>query len=167
MSLSLWTAPFVAKLKKQSTICLFLVILLLLAGLEQGWMLWSCTWGWYGAWIKPVDSVIKVNVDATFFEEASRFGFGMVDKDYTGKLLDACCQSAHGHLNVAAAEALGVKEALSWIKGKQWHHVEIETDSKLTMQAVRSLIIMKSFSAFLLKIVVAYSKLCLMSVYVL
>uniref|UniRef100_A0A803PBV4 Reverse transcriptase domain-containing protein n=1 Tax=Cannabis sativa TaxID=3483 RepID=A0A803PBV4_CANSA len=102
-------------------------------------------------WIKPDVSVVKVNVDAAFFEDESRFGFGMVARDYTGRLLDACCQSFHGQQNVAAVEVLGVKEALCWIKGKQWYHAVIETDSKLTVQAVRSSIDMKSVFGLLVE----------------
>uniref|UniRef100_A0A803Q194 RNase H type-1 domain-containing protein n=1 Tax=Cannabis sativa TaxID=3483 RepID=A0A803Q194_CANSA len=85
-------------------------------------------------WAKPVDSVIKVNVDAAIFEGEGPYGFGMVDRYCTGQLLQACCQSFPGHLDVPAVEAMGVKEALSWIQDKQWHHVEVETDGKLTVQ---------------------------------
>uniref|UniRef100_A0A803R262 RNase H type-1 domain-containing protein n=1 Tax=Cannabis sativa TaxID=3483 RepID=A0A803R262_CANSA len=95
-------------------------------------------------WVKPDIRVVKVNVDAAFFEDESRFGFGMVARDHMGRFLDACCQLFIGQQNVAAAEALGVKEALSWVKGKQWDHAVIETDSKLTVQAVRSSINMRS-----------------------
>uniref|UniRef100_A0A803NKG4 Reverse transcriptase domain-containing protein n=1 Tax=Cannabis sativa TaxID=3483 RepID=A0A803NKG4_CANSA len=79
-------------------------------------------------WTKPELPYIKVNVDGAIFSEESRFSFGMVARDSNDFVLEAvqtCCSGSWGPLMV---EALGLKEALSWIKRKGWHHVIVETD---------------------------------------
>lgn len=42
------------------------------------------------------------------------------------------------------AEAMAIKEALSWIKEKNWSHVQLESDSLVIVQAIRSKIHMLS-----------------------
>ena len=43
------------------------------------------------------------------------------------------------------AEALGIREALSWIKTKDWHNVEVESDSLVSIQAIRSPTVLLSY----------------------
>ena len=43
------------------------------------------------------------------------------------------------------AEAIGVKEALSWIKAQGWSKVELESDSLLVVQSIRSFTEMPSY----------------------
>ena len=42
-------------------------------------------------------------------------------------------------------EAIGIKEALSWIKLKGWKKVTLESDSLFVIQALRSGVIMDSY----------------------
>uniref|UniRef100_A0A803Q393 RNase H type-1 domain-containing protein n=1 Tax=Cannabis sativa TaxID=3483 RepID=A0A803Q393_CANSA len=96
-------------------------------------------------------SVIKVNIDAAIFEEKGRYGFGMVARDCTGQFVSSLPVVSRPSGYVATVEAIGVKEALNWIQDKQWYHVEVETDSKLTVQAVHSSTIMKSVFGLLVQ----------------
>uniref|UniRef100_A0A803P228 RNase H type-1 domain-containing protein n=1 Tax=Cannabis sativa TaxID=3483 RepID=A0A803P228_CANSA len=48
----------------------------------------------------------------------------------------AACKN--GSFATEVVEAIGVKEALSWLKDKNWNKVEIETDSMLTVQVIRA-----------------------------
>ncbi|XP_074359733.1 uncharacterized protein LOC141699810 [Apium graveolens] len=73
------------------------------------------------SWVKPHESIIKVSVDATTFREYSGSGMGVI-------VIDA------GEL----AEALAIKEALSWIKNQGWQGVIVESDFLVAVQAIRS-----------------------------
>uniref|UniRef100_A0A803QIG7 Reverse transcriptase domain-containing protein n=1 Tax=Cannabis sativa TaxID=3483 RepID=A0A803QIG7_CANSA len=44
----------------------------------------------------------------------------------------------NGTFAAEVVEAIGVMEALSWLKDKSWDKVEIETDNMLTIQAIRA-----------------------------
>uniref|UniRef100_A0A803NRF1 RNase H type-1 domain-containing protein n=1 Tax=Cannabis sativa TaxID=3483 RepID=A0A803NRF1_CANSA len=61
-------------------------------------------------WFKP-DSSIKVNIDVTIFE-------------------------ADGIVTPESAQALGIKEVLSWIKRNQAMAIVIESDSLLVVNAI-------------------------------
>lgn len=43
------------------------------------------------------------------------------------------------------AEALGIREASSWIKAKAWDKVVIESDSLTAVQSIRSSLLMTSY----------------------
>uniref|UniRef100_A0A803PT91 RNase H type-1 domain-containing protein n=1 Tax=Cannabis sativa TaxID=3483 RepID=A0A803PT91_CANSA len=89
-------------------------------------------------WSKPDMNKIKLNVDAALFERDEQYGFGIVAQDHFGNCLEARAGSFGGVHSAAVIKALGIKEALSWIKAKNWNHVVIETDSLVTVQAIRS-----------------------------
>uniref|UniRef100_A0A803PW73 Reverse transcriptase n=1 Tax=Cannabis sativa TaxID=3483 RepID=A0A803PW73_CANSA len=76
-------------------------------------------------WTPPVDNSIKVNVDATIFKD--------------GRLKFTSAQ-----VDVAVAEAIGIREVLSWLKDRHWPQVSIETDSLCVVQALHSSIHMIS-----------------------
>ncbi|XP_060974297.1 uncharacterized protein LOC133039416 [Cannabis sativa] len=109
---------------------------LLAAGLNQG----------DGAehWVPPSENNVKVNVDAAIFEGSQQFGVGWVARDHRGLFI-------HGHtrlFNVQStpelAEAVGIREALSWIKDSGMQQVVLETDCLSVVQALRSSIVMIS-----------------------
>ena len=43
------------------------------------------------------------------------------------------------------AEAMGIREALSWIKSTHWSNVIIETDCLVAVQGIRSSVVMLSY----------------------
>ncbi|XP_074348980.1 uncharacterized protein LOC141688243 [Apium graveolens] len=67
-------------------------------------------------WQLPPEGTIKVNTDATCFAESNTYAYAMVERDHTGSLLEAKTTSKHGHIDPMMAEALSIREALSWIK---------------------------------------------------
>ncbi|XP_060962076.1 uncharacterized protein LOC133032219 [Cannabis sativa] len=89
-------------------------------------------------WTKPEANKIKINVDAALFPQDNSYGFGIVARDSSGSLIEAQTRYFGGVYDAEVVEAMGVKEALSWIKSKNWSDVEIETDSMLTVQGIRS-----------------------------
>uniref|UniRef100_A0A803Q660 Reverse transcriptase n=1 Tax=Cannabis sativa TaxID=3483 RepID=A0A803Q660_CANSA len=89
-------------------------------------------------WTKPTDNMIKINVDGATFETENEYGYGIVACDSEGNVIDFVAKYFHGSFPAEVVEALGIKEALSWIKDKGWSTIEVETDSLLTIQAVFS-----------------------------
>ena len=96
-------------------------------------------------WSKPAFGVLKINVDAALFSEASTYSFVCVARDDQGHFIEAttCCRQ--GVVSPELAEAMGVREALSWIKKKAWSQVVIETDCLTVVQALRSSVSMDSY----------------------
>ncbi|KAM6596503.1 hypothetical protein CsatA_007027 [Cannabis sativa] len=88
-------------------------------------------------WTVPPVNRIKVNVDASIFEESRSFGIGMVARDDKGLLLEGGSLLKRGVIQPFVAEALGFKEALSWIKEKGWIGVHVESDCLMVIQALR------------------------------
>ncbi|XP_060963698.1 uncharacterized protein LOC133033112 [Cannabis sativa] len=79
-------------------------------------------------WTPPSFQKLKVNVDGAIFQQEERFGAGMVARTSAGALLEARQTSFSGVVAPIMAEAVGIKEALSWIKSKGWRDVIVETD---------------------------------------
>lgn len=80
----------------------------------------------------------KINVDASVFPNAQFFSVGMVMRDHLGSFV-ACKVGSFPMVDtVFEAELVGVKEALSWIKGGQYSNapVQLETDSLLSVKAI-------------------------------
>ncbi|KAM6543667.1 hypothetical protein CsatB_008114 [Cannabis sativa] len=95
-------------------------------------------------WMKPMNHKLKINVDGAIFEAENCFGVGCVIRDQTARLVEAISISKHGGVTPEIAEAIGVKEALSWIKKKALSDVEIETDSLVVVQAINGGVTMTS-----------------------
>ncbi|KAM6576776.1 hypothetical protein CsatB_028613 [Cannabis sativa] len=95
-------------------------------------------------WCAPHVDYYKINVDAATFSDKHRFDFGWVLRDAKGYVIQARSGSRHGCVDPGFAEALGLKEVLSWIKTSNFSNVMGETDSLVTVQALRSSVIMAS-----------------------
>ncbi|KAM6553480.1 hypothetical protein CsatB_014242 [Cannabis sativa] len=95
-------------------------------------------------WTKPDSDTVKLNVDGALFERESAYGFGIVARDSTGHIVDLRATYQGGNYPAEVVEALGIKEALSWLKDKGWNKVDMETDSMVTVQAIFSNQIMSS-----------------------
>uniref|UniRef100_A0A803NFE6 Reverse transcriptase domain-containing protein n=1 Tax=Cannabis sativa TaxID=3483 RepID=A0A803NFE6_CANSA len=102
-------------------------------------------------WVSPIHNSVKINVDAALFESNHSFGFGMVLRDSRGVLVHGRTVLKQGDVNPALAEAMGVREALSWIKTLPLHQCVLETDSLVVVQAIRSSIDMISLFGLVIK----------------
>lgn len=91
-------------------------------------------------WKAPEEGVLKINADASFVPESATFKVGMVLRDHRGTFIMGRTSCAMSPSSVFEAEAIGVREALSWIKMLQLHHckIQLETDSLLVVQGVKS-----------------------------
>lgn len=95
-------------------------------------------------WVKPQTESVKVTTDAAIFRDKGGYGYAMIARDSKGELLETRTCLDKGQTYLEIAEAMPVKEALSWIKNKQWKQVIIETDCMAVVQGVRSSVQMRS-----------------------
>lgn len=63
-------------------------------------------------------------------------GFGFILRDVHGVVHECCAWSTQGLSDPAVAEALCIREALSWLKDGGRHHVIVETDSQVVATAI-------------------------------
>lgn len=94
-------------------------------------------------WCPPSSNSVKVNVDAALFEEPSRHSHAFVVRDHSAQLIQAMSKCSLGKVSPELAEALGIREALSWIKNTSAVNVIIELDCLQVIQLIRS-----SFSSY-------------------
>lgn len=59
-------------------------------------------------------------------------------RSHTGKLIEAKSKCVQGRVQPELAEAMGIRETLSWIKQKKVKNVELEADCLQMVRAIRS-----------------------------
>ncbi|XP_074323135.1 uncharacterized protein LOC141660074 [Apium graveolens] len=89
-------------------------------------------------WQAPSCNKIKINTDAVLFSNLNRYSHAQVVRDHNGELVEAMSKCSRGLVNPEAVEAMGIREALSWVKQKQQHDVIVETDCLVMVQWIRS-----------------------------
>ncbi|XP_074323246.1 uncharacterized protein LOC141660181 [Apium graveolens] len=95
-------------------------------------------------WANPQQNSVKVSVDAAVFEDKEGSGFGLITRDSKGMLLQAKTGIFAGVVTPVLAEAMAVKEALSWIDRMKWMDVTLVSDCLVVVQAIRSITPMRS-----------------------
>lgn len=80
-------------------------------------------------WTKPLVGWVKMNVDAAVYQ-CNSIGVGWVLRDVHGKFLGARCKRMKGAWRPHEADAISLKEAMSWVKEMQITHCVSVTDSK-------------------------------------
>ncbi|KAL8132768.1 hypothetical protein AgCh_008304 [Apium graveolens] len=95
-------------------------------------------------WVRPKNGAVKVTVDAAIFTESSSYGIGMLARNDKGEVIYGRSESYQGNVCAEFAEAMAVKEALSWCKLNKWQETVIESDFLSVVQVVRSSIKMRS-----------------------
>ncbi|XP_062088870.1 uncharacterized protein LOC133795435 [Humulus lupulus] len=89
-------------------------------------------------WIPPEEGCLKVNTDAGLFVSKGCYSFSCVARNHHGQWVEAIFQCRRGNVTPELAEAIAIKEALSWIKDSGWQKVTLESDCLLVVQALRS-----------------------------
>ncbi|KAM6543577.1 hypothetical protein CsatB_008024 [Cannabis sativa] len=64
-------------------------------------------------WSKPEENSIKINVDATTFEQENKCGFDIVIRNHLGNLITALSGCYGGNFTAEVIEVMAIKEALS------------------------------------------------------
>lgn len=65
-------------------------------------------------WVRPKNGVVKVTVDAATFTDSSSYGIGVLARDDKGKVIFGKSELYRGNVRPKFAQAMAVKEALSW-----------------------------------------------------
>ena len=98
------------------------------------------------SWIKPPSGVVTCNVDAALFSSTKQFGFGCVVRDSEGHFCGARSVTVfYPLMEPALAEAMSLREALSWLKTCSFPSIILELDSLLVVQAIHSSATDRSF----------------------
>lgn len=87
-------------------------------------------------WVPPPHGSYKVNVDASWIPGAEISTIGMVLRDNAGVFLEGRTVAMGKAANAFEAECIGVREALSWVKNRTDRDVVVESDSKMTIEAI-------------------------------
>lgn len=88
-------------------------------------------------WEQPRVGSVKVNVDAALFESSNLFSYAMVARDHNRLLLKAKSSCKQESANPELAEAIGIREALSWVKEQEWLATIVESDCLIAVQTIR------------------------------
>ncbi|KAK6164302.1 hypothetical protein DH2020_001166 [Rehmannia glutinosa] len=89
-------------------------------------------------WKRPPSMFFKCNVDASLNNGMNSTGVGMILRDDKGEFVVARVVTFPGLFEPKEAEAIGVREALSWIKLIGLQQVVVETNAKCVVDGISS-----------------------------
>ncbi|XP_019190496.1 PREDICTED: uncharacterized protein LOC109184955 [Ipomoea nil] len=96
-------------------------------------------------WSRPSRGMLKLNTDAALQNSSSSMGLGWVLRNDEGRFLACKNMCMHSNYTVKEAEALSVREALSWLLGIGMGNVEVEMDSQIVFNVLHSSSFSSSF----------------------
>ncbi|KAL8116352.1 hypothetical protein AgCh_022741 [Apium graveolens] len=102
-------------------------------------------------WVRPKIGAVKVTVDAEIFAESFSYGIGMLARNDMGEVIWGRSESYPGNVCADFAEAMVVKEALSWCKLNKWQEIVLESDCLSVVQALRCSITMRSPLGYIIR----------------
>ncbi|XP_074352809.1 uncharacterized protein LOC141691960 [Apium graveolens] len=88
-------------------------------------------------WTKPNVGELKINVDAACFTDSNKYSFAFLVRDSQGNVVEAQTKCKQGQVDPEIAEAMRIREALSWVKEKKVGNVVVESDCLVAIQAIR------------------------------
>ncbi|XP_017256601.1 uncharacterized protein LOC108226171 [Daucus carota subsp. sativus] len=89
-------------------------------------------------WCPPPEGWIKINIDASCRQDSEYVGVGCVVRNERGEFLRARTTLVQGRSYAREAEALSLKEALSWVKTWRTQKCIFESDAKLLVDAIHA-----------------------------
>ncbi|KAL8511483.1 hypothetical protein ACS0TY_018036 [Phlomoides rotata] len=101
-----------------------------LSSVYLDWWCASCT---MSSMASPPASFVKDNVDATFFEDSSEMGVGIIIHDAEGEFVSCRTIVVPGVFRVDEGEVMGLLKALSWIKQLGFERVIFEIGAKVAL----------------------------------
>lgn len=102
-------------------------------------------------WMTPDQNTVKINCDAATFEDSNCYSSAFVVRNDRGEVLEARSKCRVVSISPDIAEAMGVREALSWTKESNHQNVVIETDCLVVVQAMRASDLLSSYFGVLIK----------------
>ncbi|XP_073152648.1 uncharacterized protein [Henckelia pumila] len=92
----------------------------------------------FPSWKRPPENVLKCNVEAAVFESSSHIGYGCIVRNSDDVVIDATYGTLMRRFNPTTAEALSIKEALSWLKSVDCSQIIVESDALLVIKALNN-----------------------------
>jgi ribonuclease HI len=86
-------------------------------------------------WYPPPRNFLKINVDAHLHDDG-RWGYGMILRSAHGRAVGAMTKVLKGSGDATLAEAVGIYEALQWVKTQDNQRVIIESDAEIVTKIV-------------------------------
>ncbi|XP_031122526.1 uncharacterized protein LOC116025437 [Ipomoea triloba] len=87
-------------------------------------------------WVRPARGRIKLNTDAAIDTTNNAMGLGWILRDDEGNFLATKNVRITGSNTVREAEAICLREALSWLKDTGMGAADVEMDSQLVFHAI-------------------------------
>nr|GLL31242.1 uncharacterized protein LOC109164833 [Ipomoea trifida] len=103
-------------------------------------------------WRKPQPGWVKLNVDAAIDVNGGRMGFRWILRDDIGEFKAGRCTPWQGTYTPKEAEAVAIREALSWLKSNHLDYIMLETDALTVAQSLNSTLGTSSFDLIVLDI---------------
>lgn len=88
-------------------------------------------------WSPPPPDWIKINIDAAIFEATGSVGISSIIRYAAGEFVRARAQKIEVNMQPREAEAVSLKEALSWTKELGFQKCIFETDAKMLADACK------------------------------
>ncbi|KAM0840714.1 hypothetical protein ACQ4PT_059482 [Festuca glaucescens] len=88
-------------------------------------------------WTAPTKEWLKINVDASFLKETNDGAAGCLARDYTGKVMWACCRTKGNYQDIFEAEAWACLEGLKCMHDRSNYSVILESDNIRVVNAIR------------------------------
>lgn len=86
--------------------------------------------------MKPISGMLKCNIDASIISRERKAGIGCVLRNHLGEFIAAGQNVFLGLEDPSLAEAMAVREALSWVKNLSLCNVLFESDALLVVKAL-------------------------------
>ncbi|XP_031093123.1 uncharacterized protein LOC115997669 isoform X1 [Ipomoea triloba] len=100
-------------------------------------------------WKNPPEGRLKLNVDAAINSNFKATGLGCILRNSFGEFVAARGQNWLGCYQPKLAEAISVREALKWLKERNFDNVIVETDALLVIQGLKDSDFNSSFGLIL------------------
>ncbi|XP_019192736.1 PREDICTED: uncharacterized protein LOC109187035 [Ipomoea nil] len=97
-------------------------------------------------WKPPSHSRLKLNTDVAMESNSGSMGMGWIVRYEMSVLVAAKSSSVSGYFDVKDAEAMSIREALSWVKALGYGDIDVETDSQIVFYALSSISYNSPFS---------------------
>ncbi|XP_074356116.1 uncharacterized protein LOC141695803 [Apium graveolens] len=89
------------------------------------------------SWSPPEIGCFKLNTDASFRSDSASFSIGLVLRDHLGSFVAGKAASFTNCHTVLEAETIAIWEGFKWLTSMSYQYVSVESDSFLSIQAIR------------------------------
>lgn len=88
-------------------------------------------------WLFPTDNKTKININTAIFQVSNCYSFAFTAENQKSELIEVRSSCKQGHVQLESAEAMGIREVLIWIKGKESTNVLVEMKFLVPVEAIR------------------------------